>query len=127
MTDLDPAIWENETLGAAAQNENLERLTKQQLEDRSAKVEGREPREIVVENTYPGWSPDVNERTGTVSSNYQTVRFADENPNDIPVDSGRPDEDAGSIDKEIEGTPEETQDPAIEDPSDPGDGTESQP
>ena len=97
MTDLDPAIWENETLGAAAQNENLERLTKQQLEDRSAKVEGRESREVVVENTYPGWTPDVNARTGTVPSNYQNVHFVDEQQNDIPVESGPVDETAGGI------------------------------
>lgn len=85
MTDLDPAIWENKTLGAAAPNENLERLTKQQIEDRAAKFEGREPREIVVENTYPDWTPEVAERTGTVSSNYQNVHFADEQPHEIPT------------------------------------------
>lgn len=85
MTDLDPAIWENKTLGAAAPNENLERLTKQQIEDRAAKFEGREPREIVVENTYPDWTPEVAERTGTVSSNYQNVHFADEQPHEIPA------------------------------------------
>lgn len=100
MTDLDPAIWENETLGAAAQNENLERLTKQQIEDRSAKIEGREPREVVVENTHPNWSPEVNVRTGTVASNYQNVHFADEQPNDIPTDSGNPEGDAGTVSEE---------------------------
>lgn len=97
MTELDPAIWENKTLGAAAPNENLDRLERQRIEDRAAKFEDREPREIVVDNTYPGWTPEVNERTGTVPSNYQTVHFADEKPNDIPVDSGRPEEDASTV------------------------------
>jgi hypothetical protein len=100
MTDLDPEIWNNPTLGDAANNENLERLEKQQHEDRAARVEGREAREVIVERTYPDWTPQVQERTGTVPSNYQSVHFADENPNDIPVDSGRPDEDAGTVQDE---------------------------
>lgn len=97
MTDLNPEIWDNETLGAAAQNENLERLTRQQLEDRAAKIEGRDPREIVVDNTHPGWTPKVQERTGTVPSNYQTVHFADEQQVDIPVDSGPVEKTAASV------------------------------
>lgn len=84
MTDLDPAIWENETLGKAANNERLDRIERQQLEDRSARLEGREPRQYVVENDYPDWTPETHPRTGTVSSAYQVVRFEDENPNDIP-------------------------------------------
>lgn len=97
MTDLNPEIWDNPTLGAAAPNENLDRLEKQQIEDRAAKFEDREPREVVVDNTYPGWTPEVSERTGTVPSNYQTVHFADEQQADIPVDSGPEDETAGGI------------------------------
>lgn len=97
MTDLDPEIWNNRTLGAAAYNENLDRLTKQNLEDRAAKIEGREPREVVIDNTYPGWTPEVQERTGTVPSNYQTVHFADEQQNDVPVDSGPEDETAAGV------------------------------
>lgn len=107
MTDLDPEIWNNKTLGAAANNERLDRIERQQLEDRSARLEDREPREIVVDNTYPDWTPEVNERTGTVSSNYQTVHFADENPNDIPVDSRPEDETAAGI-QESDGSAEES-------------------
>lgn len=103
MTDLDPEIWNNPTLGAAAPNENLDRLTKQQIEDRAAKFEDREPREVVVDNTYPAWTAPVAERTGTVPSNFQTVHFADEQPADIPVDSGRPEEDAGTVVSENDG------------------------
>lgn len=97
MTDLDPEIWNNPTLGAAAPNERLDRLEKQQIEDCAAKFEDREPRDVVVDNTYPDWTPDVSPRTGTVPSNYQTVHFADENQNDIPVDSGPVDETAAGI------------------------------
>lgn len=97
MTDLDPEIWENETLGAAANNENLERLEKQIHEDRAAKLEGREPREVVVDRTYPGWTPEVQPRTGTVPSNYQSVHFADEQQNDIPAESAPEDETALSV------------------------------
>jgi hypothetical protein len=84
MTDLDPTIWDNKTLGAAAQNPRLDVIQKQDLENRNAKIEGREPREVVVENNYPGWQPDQNV---PVPSNAQVVHFADEQPNDIP-DSG---------------------------------------
>lgn len=105
VTDLNPEIWDNPTLGAAAQNENLDRVTKQAQEDRSAKLEGREPREVVVDNTYPGWAPDVSEKTGTVPSNYQTVRFADEQQADVPVDSRPEDETAGGLEETT--TPEE--------------------
>jgi len=97
MTDLDPEIWNNPTLGAAAPNENLDRLTAQQIEDRAAKFEKREAREIVVENNYPGYQPEVSERTGTVPSNYQTVHFADEQQADIPVDSRPEGETAGGL------------------------------
>jgi hypothetical protein len=83
MTDLDPAIWDNPTLGAAANNKRLDQITRQELENHAAKCEGRDAREIVVENTYPGWTPPVSERTGTVASNYDPVKFSDEQPNDV--------------------------------------------
>ncbi|GHF92053.1 hypothetical protein [Streptomyces griseosporeus] len=97
MTDLDPAIWDNPTLGAAAHNERLDRLELQQHEDRAARLEDREPREVVVDNTYPGWTPEVQERTGTVPSNYRTVHYADENQNDVPVDSAPSEETAAGL------------------------------
>lgn len=111
MTDLDPEIFDNPTLGAAAPNENLDRLTAQQIEDRAAKFENREPREIIIENTYPGYKPEVSERTGTIPSNYQTVHFADEQQADIPVDSRPEDETAGGLpdeNSESSETPEES-------------------
>jgi hypothetical protein len=97
MTDLDPEIWNNTTLGDAAHNERLDRLEKQQHEDRAARLENREPREVVVENTYPGWTPPTSERTGTVPSNYFPVHFADEQQNDVLTDSAPVDETAMGI------------------------------
>lgn len=97
MTDLDPEIWNNPTLGAASNNTRLDALEKQEQENRNAKLEDREPRPVVVENNYPGWTPSVNPRTGTVPSNAQVVHFADEQQNDIPVDSAPFDETAGGI------------------------------
>lgn len=79
MVDLDPEIWKNKTLGSAANNENLDRLEMQLREDRSARLEGRESREVVVENDYPAWEP---ERRETRPSWANHVHFADEKPND---------------------------------------------
>lgn len=86
MTDLDPAIWDNPTLGAAANNPRLDAIEKQEIEDRNAKLEGREPLPVVVDNNYPGWTPDVNPRTGTVPSNAEVVHFADDVPADPNAD-----------------------------------------
>lgn len=106
MTELNPEIWDNPTLGAAANNERLDRVERQQHEDRAAKLENREPREIVVENTYPDWTPEVAQRTGTVPSNYQVVHYADERPNDIPTDSAPDGESAATLTEEETGTDE---------------------
>lgn len=114
MTDLNPEIWDNNTLGEAAQNPNLDQITRQEQENRSAKIEGREPRTIVVENTYPGYVPKVNERTGTIPSNYQTAHFEDEQQNDIPENSGPASEDTAAGVSKVD-TPEEgnsTEEPA---------------
>jgi hypothetical protein len=102
MTDLDPAIWENPTLGKAANNERLDRLEKQQHEDRQARLENREPREVVVDNDYPDWTQDVQERTGTVPSNAVVVHFADEQPNDV-VQTGNDMKPEGMSDEEWNG------------------------
>lgn len=95
MTDLDPEIWNNPTLGAAANNTRLDALEKQEQEDRNAKIENRDPRPVVVDNNYPGWQPE-----GNVPSNAQVVRFADEQQNDIPVDSAPFEQTAGGIEGE---------------------------
>lgn len=116
MTDLNPEIWENETLGKAAATERLDRLEKQQHENRNARIEDREPREVVVENDFPGYVQPVNPRTGTVPSNAQVVHFADEQQNDVPVDAGPPDETAAGIDDETE-TDDETDSVVVDETS----------
>ncbi|MFG2268101.1 hypothetical protein [Streptomyces sp. NPDC048720] len=99
MTDLDPEIWNNPTLGRAANNENLDRLERQQIEDRSARLEDREPNVVVVENDYPGWRPDVMERTGTVPSNYMAVHFEGDDPLQV-ITSGEGVKPEGMSDEE---------------------------
>ena len=120
MTDLDPEIWNNPTLGAAAQNENLDRLTKQEQENYSAKRENREPRKVVNENTYPDWEPELK----NVPSNYQVVHFADEQPNDIPVDSAPESETAASV---ADSGSQETSSPESEPTSDVGESSTVEP
>lgn len=78
MTDLDPEIWNNPTLGAAAKNPRLDVIEAQEIEDRAAKIEGREPLEVVAENDYPGWTPPVDERTGTTPSNFNVLQYVEE-------------------------------------------------
>lgn len=77
MSELNPEIWNNPTLGAAANNERLDRIEKQYLEDRNAKLEDREPREVKVDNDYPGWEPEKWNSHSTV------VHFSDEQGNDV--------------------------------------------
>lgn len=110
MTDLNPEIWNNDTLGAAANNERLDRLEKQNIEDRAARLEDREPREVVVENDYPGWTPAVSDRTGTVPSSVAVVHFADEDSNDV-VQTGPAMKPEGMSDEEWEAQAEAPSNP----------------
>lgn len=82
MTDLDPEIWNNPTLGKASNNTRLDVVEKQELENRNAKLEGRKPREVIVDNDYPGWDFD---RNSSIPSTAPVVHFADEQPNDVPT------------------------------------------
>lgn len=110
MTDLDPEIWDNPTLGAAAPNKRLDVIERQETEDYAAKIEGREPRTLVADNNYPGYVQPVSERTGTVPSNAQVVHFEDEQQADVPVDSGPVDNTAGGIEEGEEDSTEEVED-----------------
>ncbi len=56
MTDLDPAIWENKTLGSASKLPFLDEIEAQELENRSAKAEGREPLVAIREDNYPAYA-----------------------------------------------------------------------
>lgn len=54
MTDLDPEIWNTPNLGEAAQVEFLDERTAQDVENRAARIEGREPMEVRRIHRYPG-------------------------------------------------------------------------
>src|SRR5882762_1801406 len=54
MVDLDPEIWKNPTLGAAATNGFLDEIQAQEIENAAAKREGREPWIAVRLNSHPG-------------------------------------------------------------------------
>lgn len=80
MSDLSPEIWDNKELGLAAQNRNLSVEEEQARENRSAELEGREPRTVVHEGGYPNW-----QNYGEYRASYQKeVHFEDEQENDIP-------------------------------------------
>lgn len=57
MTDLDPEIWKNPTLGAAGSGPFLPEIEKQVAEDRNAKAEGREPVTVEYIHRYPTMPP----------------------------------------------------------------------
>lgn len=59
MVDNDPAIWNNPTLGSAANNVSLEQVELQVRENERARKEEREPLTAVrmEEATYPQFAP----------------------------------------------------------------------
>ena len=69
MTDLDPKIWENPTLGAAAAGPFLDEIEAQTAEDLNARREGREPLVARHVDRYPKF-PEFN-----VPSTVSTVEL----------------------------------------------------
>lgn len=53
MTDLDPKIWENPTLGEVGAGPFLPEIELQQAEDRNARLDGREPNIVEYVHRYP--------------------------------------------------------------------------
>jgi hypothetical protein len=53
MTDLDPEIWKNPTLGAVGAGPFLPELEAQAIEDRHARLEGRTADTVEYVNRYP--------------------------------------------------------------------------
>lgn len=72
MVDVNPAIFDNPTLGKAANGVFLDVLTAQQDENRRAEIEGREPRMVTRVNDHPAFAPDV-----FLPSHDTGLRFAD--------------------------------------------------
>jgi len=72
MTDLDPEIWQNKTLGAEGAGPFLPELEKQQIEDSNARREGREPKVVEYLNRYPKFV-----ESGSVPSEQQEFAYID--------------------------------------------------
>lgn len=56
MTDVDPKIWENPTLGAVGAGPFLDEVEAQSKEDYNARREGREPRVAYHVDRYPKYA-----------------------------------------------------------------------
>lgn len=85
MSDLDPEIWKNPTLGEAAHLETLDVRTAQDAENRAAKLEGREPLEVRRIHNYPGAHNDVS----IVNSYDDGLRYYDADGNEMPTNWGQ--------------------------------------
>lgn len=59
MTDVDPKIWENQTLGSVGAGPFLDEVEAQAKEDYNARREGREPRVAFHPERYPKY-PELN-------------------------------------------------------------------
>ncbi len=55
MVDVNPEIFDNPTLGQAANGPFLDLIEAQMNEDRDAKIEGRMPQKLTRDNCYPGY------------------------------------------------------------------------
>lgn len=53
MTDVDPKIWENPTLGSVGAGPFLPEVEKQSIEDYNARKEGREANTVEYVHRYP--------------------------------------------------------------------------
>ena len=55
MVDVNPDIFNNPTLGQAANGQFLDMVEAEMNEKRDAEIEGREPRELRRRENYPGY------------------------------------------------------------------------
>ncbi|MGS2592235.1 hypothetical protein [Streptomyces hebeiensis] len=70
MSELDPEIWKNKTLGAASTNPFLDEVEAQKKEDRVARIEQREPMIAVHHPRFPQMPP-----SGSVPSKVTQIEF----------------------------------------------------
>lgn len=75
MTDLNPEIWNNPTLGSVGAGPFLPEIELQQQEDRNARLEGREPKLVEYVHRYPKMM-----ESGSVPSIRNDVEFKDFTP-----------------------------------------------
>ena len=59
MVDVDPELWKNKTLGAAANGPFLDEETQQALENANAAREGRTPRQLDKAKRWPLIDPSA--------------------------------------------------------------------
>src|SRR5687768_15976090 len=78
MTDVDPKIWENPTLGEAAAGPFLDEVEAQAKEDYNARREGREPLVDYHVDRYPKY-PET-----SVPSSISTMEML--SPEELPVE-----------------------------------------
>jgi hypothetical protein len=84
MTELDPEIWKNPTLGSATTNAYLDEVEAQTIEDRNARIDGREPKIAVHFPRYPQLA-----ESGSVPSEIKQLEFI-EPGSEIPSDPTPP-------------------------------------
>lgn len=83
MVDVNPEIWDNETLGEAVDNQFLDEVEAQSKEDRAARREGRAPREVQREVRFPTMMP-----SGSVPSSVSDkLKFVDNSSEDSSVET----------------------------------------
>lgn len=78
MTDVDPKIWENPTLGAVGAGPFLDEVEAQAREDYNARREGREPLIAYHRDRYPKYA-ELN--VSSTVSTYTMLR-----PEEVPVE-----------------------------------------
>ena len=79
LSQTNPELFENKTLGTATTAPFLDQVEAQQREDFNARYDGREPRNVVALNRIPGkFKP-----SGSVASSHKDeIAFED----DLPVE-----------------------------------------
>ncbi len=95
MTDLDPEIWNNPTLGSVGSGPFLPEVEAQEKENYNARKEGREPKTVVYTENYPKYIP-----SGSVPSHVETLEFIE--PGAIANDNTSP-EESDSVDSSSDG------------------------
>lgn len=66
LSQTNPELFENPTLGEATTNPYLDQQEAQATEDYNARLDGREPRTVIAKNRYPQFMP-----AGSVPSDVQ--------------------------------------------------------
>lgn len=120
LSETNPELFENPTLGEATTTPFLDQIEAQQKEDFNARHEGREPRTVVALNRIPGkFTP-----SGSVPSDYsEEIAFEGETESteeELPVDE----EDTSPVDETENNEDEDDVVPSITDTPDNQNGSD---